>query len=133
MTNGFSHDVPQRRALTDPGSSRVIAVLLTRIFGEAAGWLGPILAPYRRRLLLLLALGLAAAGAALVPPYLTKLVIDEGLLAGDADALAFWCAAFFALNPDASPALVAPGRRPSTVWINSSIPGLLSESILCLS
>ncbi len=58
-------------------------------------WLRPILARRRGVLLLLLGLGLVAAGAALAPPYLTKLVIDEGLIARDRDALVTWSVALF--------------------------------------
>lgn len=60
-----------------------------------APWLLPLLAARRARLLALLALGLVAALAALVPPWLTKLVIDEGLMAGDAGALIRWSLALF--------------------------------------
>lgn len=62
--------------------------LLARLFGaREATWLAPLLAPYRKPLLALFALSLLAAGAALVPPWLTKLVIDQGLMAGDKGAL----------------------------------------------
>ncbi|MEZ5825405.1 MAG: ABC transporter ATP-binding protein [Geminicoccaceae bacterium] len=43
----------------------------------------------------LLVLALASAVLALVPPYLTKLVIDEGLIAGDATALVIWSLTLF--------------------------------------
>ncbi len=55
-----------------------------------APWLAPLLARRRGRILTLLALGMLAAAAGLVPPYLTKLVIDDGLMAGDRDALIRW-------------------------------------------
>lgn len=70
-----------------------------RLFDDrSAGWLMPVLLPRLRVLGLLLALGLAAALAALVPPYLTKLVIDEGLIAGDARALLIWSLALLAVG-----------------------------------
>lgn len=80
-------------AAADPASvgTRLGRWAGARLFdARSALWLLPILAPRLRVLGLLLALGLAAALAALVPPYLTKLVIDEGLIAGDARALVLW-------------------------------------------
>ncbi len=62
--------------------------LFNRVFGtREAAWLVPLVAPYRWPLAMLFLLSLVAAGAALVPPYLTKLVIDRGLMAGDKHAL----------------------------------------------
>ncbi|SMX38755.1 ABC transporter ATP-binding protein [Maliponia aquimaris] len=70
-----------------------------RLFDErAAGWLLPVLRPRLRVLGLLLGLGLLAALAALVPPYLTKLVIDEGLMAGDRQALVVWSLALLVVG-----------------------------------
>jgi len=67
-----------------------------RVFGASAAlWLTPLLLPYLRPLALLLLLSFLAAGAALLPPYLTKLIIDDGLLAGDRRALLGYTAAFF--------------------------------------
>jgi len=66
------------------------------LFGRHAGaWIAPLLRPYLGALALLLALAVVAAGAALVPPYLTKLIIDKGLVARDADALILWTGSFF--------------------------------------
>jgi ATP-binding cassette subfamily B protein len=42
------------------------------------------------QLALLFGLGLVGAGTALVPPWMIKLVIDEGLVAGDAGSLVTW-------------------------------------------
>ncbi|MHA6344335.1 ABC transporter transmembrane domain-containing protein [Roseivivax sp. CAU 1761] len=64
----------------------------------AARWIGPLLRPHLPRLGLLLALGLAAALIGLAPPYLSKLVIDRGLMAGDPAALVHWAAALFAVG-----------------------------------
>lgn len=61
-------------------------------------WLTGLLRPYRHRIAALVALGLIAALAALVPPWLTKLVIDEGLMAGDAAALIRWSLALLAFG-----------------------------------
>ncbi len=74
-------------------------LLLARLFGaREAGWLAPLLTPYRRPLLALFALSLLAAGAALVPPWLTKLVIDQGLMAGDKGALITYVLLLFAVG-----------------------------------
>ncbi len=64
----------------------------------SAPWILPHLRRRRGSLVLLFALGLVSALAALAPPYLTKLVIDEGLVAGDRDALIGWSLAFFAFG-----------------------------------
>ena len=69
------------------------------LFGpEAGNWIAPLIRPYLGALVLLLMLAVAAAIAALVPPYLTKLIIDEGLIARNADLLIQWTAAFFAFG-----------------------------------
>lgn len=70
--------------------------LIRRAFGSE--WLFDRLRPYLGRGLLLLALGLLAAGLALVPPWLTKLVIDRGLVARDPDALVTWALALFGVG-----------------------------------
>jgi ABC-type multidrug transport system fused ATPase/permease subunit len=49
--------------------------------------LAQLLGPYRLRVGLMLASMLAATAAALAPPYLAKLAIDEGITKGDAGAL----------------------------------------------
>lgn len=67
------------------------------LFDEtSSAWLLPLLRRRQGALALLLGLGLVAAAAALVPPYLVKLVIDRGLVAGDPDALVFWSVVLFA-------------------------------------
>lgn len=70
--------------------------LIRFLFGAGpARWLGPILYPYLRPLVGLLGLGLIAAGLGLVPPYLSKLVIDRGLMAGNVSALIHFSALLF--------------------------------------
>ncbi|MCX7644599.1 MAG: ABC transporter ATP-binding protein/permease [Rhodobacteraceae bacterium] len=67
--------------------------MLSALFDRAsAAWLWPVLRPRLPRLGALFLLGLASAGLALVPPWLTKLVIDEGLIARDPAALVRWTA-----------------------------------------
>lgn len=73
--------------------------LMNRLFGaREAAWLAPLLSPYGRPLAALFGLSLTAAGMALVPPYLTKLVIDRGLMAADKEALIFYVAVLFAIG-----------------------------------
>jgi ATP-binding cassette subfamily B protein len=73
--------------------------LFNRVFGSReAAWLVPLVAPYRWPLAMLFLLSLVAAGAALVPPYLTKLVIDRGLMAGDKQALVLFVAVLFCVG-----------------------------------
>lgn len=70
-----------------------------RLFdARSAEWLMPVLRPRLRVLGLLLALGIVAALTALIPPYLTKLVIDEGLMAGDPRALVTWSLALLVVG-----------------------------------
>ena len=89
-------DMPPRGASTGARLGRWAGA---RLFDrQAAEWLMPVLRPHVRVLALLLGLGLVAALAALVPPYLTKLVIDEGLIAGDARALVIWSLALLAVG-----------------------------------
>lgn len=92
------------------------------LFGAAAPWLLPLLRRRRGALLLLLGLGLVAAAAALVPPWLTKLVIDEGLVAGNAGALVLWSAALFG----AGLASLALGAVSSVLHMRASV-GMLAD------
>jgi ABC-type multidrug transport system fused ATPase/permease subunit len=53
-----------------------------------------LLRPYRGRLIMMLVALVVATGAALMPPYLAGRAIDDGIRAGDADALTVILAAF---------------------------------------
>lgn len=53
-------------------------------------WLLPLIGKYKFKILLLVILGAVSALVALVPPYLTKLIIDDGLMVGDQPALIIW-------------------------------------------
>ncbi|MCB4455694.1 ABC transporter ATP-binding protein [Leisingera sp. McT4-56] len=75
--------------------SRAGAALFT---AATADWLLPLLRPHRWRLAVLLLISFAAAGLGLLPPYISKLVIDRGLMAGDASQLVVWSAALFAIG-----------------------------------
>lgn len=71
-------------------------VVLSGLFNRAtAEWLWPVLAPRLPRLVGLFLLGIVAALLALVPPWLTKLVIDDGLVARDPGALVRWSLLLF--------------------------------------
>lgn len=60
-------------------------------------WLFGFVRPRAPRLGLVLLLSLAATGLGLAQPWLTKLVIDDGLLAGRMDLLAWFCGLLLAL------------------------------------
>ncbi|TYC65123.1 ABC transporter ATP-binding protein [Stappia sp. BW2] len=82
-----------------PSRPLLLRGLFNRVFGSReAAWLVPLVAPYRWPLAMLFLLSLVAAGAALVPPYLTKLVIDRGLMAGDKQALVLFVAVLFGVG-----------------------------------
>ncbi|MFY0312168.1 ABC transporter ATP-binding protein [Leisingera sp. D0M16] len=75
--------------------SRAGAALFTP---ATAAWLLPLLRPHRRRLAVLLLISFAAAALGLLPPYISKLVIDRGLMAGDAAQLVIWSLALFGIG-----------------------------------
>jgi ATP-binding cassette subfamily B protein len=73
--------------------------LFNRLFGaREASWLAPLVLPYRWPVAGLFALSVVAAGTSLIPPWLTKLVIDQGLMAGDRTALITFAALLFAVG-----------------------------------
>jgi len=80
-------------------------------------WLVPLLAERLRQLALLFGLGLVSAGAALVPPWMTKLVIDEGLVAGNPDRLILWSLALLVFGI----ATVALGAFTSVQHMRASV------------
>ncbi|PLX38442.1 MAG: ABC transporter ATP-binding protein [Hyphomicrobiales bacterium] len=86
---------PSGQSTASPGSGFLGTVLAVLFGWPAATWLTPLMRPYLGALGFLFALAVVSALAALVPPYLTKLVIDEGLMARDAEKLIQWSAAFF--------------------------------------
>lgn len=69
-----------------------------RAFGAEAGWLQPVVARALPGIGLVLATSLAAAALGLAPPWLTKQLIDKGLVAGDAQALWLYAGAMFAVG-----------------------------------
>lgn len=69
-----------------------------RVFGPEASWLQPVIATALPGIGLVLATSLAAAALGLAPPWLTKQLIDKGLVAGDAQALWLYAGAMFAVG-----------------------------------
>ena len=97
---------------------RAPGLVLSALFdGKAAVWLWPVLAPRLPRLGGLFALGLVAAGLSLVPPWLTKLVIDDGLVAGNATALVRWSVWLFVAGVVA----LALGALASVLHMRASV------------
>lgn len=128
MTAGA--DTPPRGS---PFGARLGPWAGARLFDRhSAEWLVPLLAPRLKVLGLLLTLGLLAALTALIPPYLTKLVIDEGLVAGDAQALVTWSLALLAVGF----ASLALGALNSVLHMQASVDMLaelrarLAEAVL---
>ena len=67
------------------------------LLGDTGGeWIAPVLRKYFHALLLVLGLSIFSALLGLAPPYLTKLLIDDGLMARDVDSLFLWAACLFA-------------------------------------
>ncbi len=94
-------DISPSRGETDPVPPRhpLLRVVLERLFGvREARWLAPLVQPYRGPLAALFGLSLVAAGTALIPPWLTKLVIDRGLMAHDKQALVTFALALFVVG-----------------------------------
>lgn len=69
-----------------------------RVFGPAAGWLAPVLARSLPGIGVVLATSLTAAALGLAPPWLTKQLIDKGLMARDTAALWSYAAALFVVG-----------------------------------
>lgn len=68
--------------------NRTAALLIRALFGGAPRpWLVAVMAPALPGLGLLLVTSLAAALLGLVPPWLSKLLIDRGLIGQDWDAV----------------------------------------------
>ncbi|WP_428687118.1 ABC transporter ATP-binding protein [Roseibium sp.] len=87
------------QARTAGARPSLLRSLFNRFFGaREAGWLVPLVAPYRGPLTALFVLSMISAGTALIPPYLTKMVIDRGLMAGDKQALVGFSIALFAVG-----------------------------------
>jgi ATP-binding cassette, subfamily B, bacterial len=120
---------------TAPGSvaRRSVPWAPLGLLGRAtAPWLAALVRPHRGRIALLVGLGLVAASAALVPPYLTKLVIDEGLMAGDARALVRWSLALlgFGFLSLGLGALASILHMRASVAMLATIRALLARTIL---
>ncbi|MCV6598740.1 MAG: ABC transporter ATP-binding protein/permease [Mangrovicoccus sp.] len=99
------------------GLARSHSWLAEKLFDRAARWLPQFLRPHHGRMALLLGLGVLAAALGLLPPYLSKLVIDQGLMAGDTGALLRWCGALFL----AGLAAVALGALSNILHMRASV------------
>ncbi|AUH34205.1 ABC transporter ATP-binding protein [Paracoccus tegillarcae] len=78
---------------------RIAALMVRGLFGPAAlSWLTPVLARALPGIALVLATSLTAALIALVPPWLTKLLIDQGLVAQDWHTVLRYAAMAFAVG-----------------------------------
>jgi ATP-binding cassette subfamily B protein len=64
--------------------------------GRKLRWLLGLLRPYRAQVMLMMVALVVATGAALAPPYLAGLAIDDGIRADDAGALTFVVVIFLA-------------------------------------
>ena len=78
--------------------ARLASLAARRVFGPEATWLQPVIARALPGIGLVLATSLAAAALGLAPPWLTKQLIDRGLVAGDAQALWLYAGAMFAVG-----------------------------------
>ena len=78
--------------------ARLAGLATRRVFGPEASWLQPVIARALPGIGLVLATSLAAAALGLAPPWLTKQLIDKGLVAGDAQALWLYAGAMFAVG-----------------------------------
>ncbi len=58
---------------------------------SALSWVFGFVRPQRARLAVILGLSFASTGLGLIQPYLTKFLIDDGLLAGRMDLVVLWC------------------------------------------
>ena len=78
--------------------ARLAGLATRRVFGPEASWLQPVISRALPGIGLVLATSLAAAALGLAPPWLTKQLIDKGLVAGDAQALWLYAGAMFAVG-----------------------------------
>ena len=78
--------------------ARLASLAARRALGPEASWLQPVIARALPGIGLVLATSLAAAALGLAPPWLTKQLIDKGLVAGDAQALWLYAGAMFAVG-----------------------------------
>ncbi len=106
-------------AAETPETGRRAGQLAGRLAVRATGapWIAALVRPHAGRLALLLGLGLVAAAAGLLPPWLTAQVIDLGLIAGDGGALVFWSALLFA----AGAAALALSVLTNTLHMRASV------------
>ncbi|MCP5420583.1 MAG: ABC transporter ATP-binding protein [Gammaproteobacteria bacterium] len=90
-------------------------------------WLFPLVRPHWRGLLLVLAFSLLTTGLALTQPYLTKLLIDDGLLAGSMPTVGWVC--FLMVLAVALGALCEAVNRLGYVRLSARVLFALRESV----
>lgn len=90
-------------------------------------WLFGLIRPHRGRLATVLLLSVALSGVSLAQPYLTKLIIDDGLLARRLDLVAWLCAAM--LGATALAAGLGALNRWHYVTLSGQVLFALRESL----
>ncbi|HYG90060.1 MAG TPA: ABC transporter ATP-binding protein [Azospirillum sp.] len=80
-------------------------------------WLFALLGPHRLRLGLVLAVSLAVSGLALAQPYVTKLIVDDGLLGRRLDLVAWYSALILAA------AVLAAVLGAANRWLYVTVSG----------
>ena len=85
--------------------------------------------PYRARTTLAVATLVAYTGVALLPPYLSKLAVDDGIEAGDLHTLSLVVVAFVAAGIAAF--LLSGAQTYFTGWVGEGVVSELRSQILC--
>jgi ATP-binding cassette subfamily B protein len=93
----------------------------------ALDWLLSFVRPHRVRLAAILLLSLVSTGLGLAQPYITKYLIDDGLLAGRFDIILWLCALMFLVGIAAS--LLGALNRWHYVDVSARILHALRESV----
>lgn len=94
---------------------------------DSVRWLYGFLRPHVRRIAALFVLSLTVSAVVLVQPYFTKLIIDDGLLAGDFDALLAFSLSLLVLGLIAT--LLAGFNRIQYTRLSGSILFALREDV----
>ena len=95
--------------------------------GSAFHWLLAFVSPHRRRLAGILALSLVATALGLVQPYITKFLIDDGLMAGRVDTVVALCATMLGIGLLAN--LIGAANRWHYIDVSARILFALREAV----
>jgi len=90
-------------------------------------WLFGFVRPHRLRLVFVLILSLVSTGLGLAQPYITKFLIDDGLIAGKLDVVIWLCALMVVVALLAT--LIGAGNRWQYVDVSARILLALRESV----